>query len=203
MDVTSRQQSAETEGRLSLLTEQAVSKLLQSPLCLDIFQTPHEPKDQQLFYLKWKWKSLSPVRLCDPMECTVHEILQARILEWVAFPFSRGIFPNQGSNPGLPRYRWIIYLLRHKWSLRILEWGSYPFSSRSSWPWNQTRVSCIAGRFFTNWAMRESTVKKEIRSFIPKCLSKVWDMKRQGEPWFMHPGYLICPYEHWRLKLLP
>ena len=27
--------------------------------------------------------------LCDPMDCTAHGILQARILEWVAFPFSR------------------------------------------------------------------------------------------------------------------
>ena len=39
---------------------------------------------------KLKWKSLSPVRLCDPMDYTVHGILQARILEWVAVPFSRG-----------------------------------------------------------------------------------------------------------------
>ena len=28
--------------------------------------------------------------LCDPMDCIAHGILQARILEWVAFPFSRG-----------------------------------------------------------------------------------------------------------------
>ena len=28
--------------------------------------------------------------LCDPMDYTIHGILQARILEWVAFPFSRG-----------------------------------------------------------------------------------------------------------------
>ena len=28
--------------------------------------------------------------LCDPMDYIVHGILQARILEWVAFPFSRG-----------------------------------------------------------------------------------------------------------------
>ena len=28
--------------------------------------------------------------LCDPMNYTVHGILQARILEWVTFPFSRG-----------------------------------------------------------------------------------------------------------------
>ena len=28
--------------------------------------------------------------LCDPRDYAVHGILQARILEWVAFPFSRG-----------------------------------------------------------------------------------------------------------------
>ena len=27
--------------------------------------------------------------LCDPMDYTVHGLLQARILEWVAFPFYR------------------------------------------------------------------------------------------------------------------
>ena len=33
---------------------------------------------------------------------------------------------------------------------RILEWVTYPFSKGSSWrPRNLTRVSCIAGRFFT------------------------------------------------------
>ena len=38
----------------------------------------------------WKWKSLSHLTLCNPMDYTVYEILYARILEWVAFPFSRG-----------------------------------------------------------------------------------------------------------------
>ena len=33
--------------------------------------------------------------LCDPMDYSIHGILQARILEWVAFPFSRG-----SSQPG-------------------------------------------------------------------------------------------------------
>ena len=28
--------------------------------------------------------------LCDPKDFTVHEIMQARILEWVAVPFSKG-----------------------------------------------------------------------------------------------------------------
>ena len=52
--------------------------------------------------------------LCDPMEYTVRGILQARILEWVAFPFSRGIFLTQGSDPGLPNCRQILYQLSHK-----------------------------------------------------------------------------------------
>ena len=38
----------------------------------------------------WKWKSLSCVWLCDTMVYVVHGILQARILEWGAVPFSRG-----------------------------------------------------------------------------------------------------------------
>ena len=52
---------------------------------------------------------------------TVHGILQARILEWVAFPFSRGIFPTQGSKPGLLHCRWLLYQLSHEGSPRILE----------------------------------------------------------------------------------
>ena len=32
----------------------------------------------------------SCLTLCHPMDCVVHGILQARILEWLAFPFSRG-----------------------------------------------------------------------------------------------------------------
>ena len=74
------------------------------------------------FAQKWKWKLLSPVWLfATPVDCSLpgsslHGILQARILEWVAFPFSSG----------------------------------------SSRPRNETRVSCIAGWFFTNWTLREA-----------------------------------------------
>ena len=67
----------------------------------------------------------------------------------------QGIFPTQGSNPGLPHCRWILYQLSHKGSPRILEWVTYPFSSRSSQPRNRTRVPCIAGGFFINWAIRD------------------------------------------------
>ena len=44
---------------------------------------------------------------CDPMDCglpgsSVHGILQARILEWVAIPFSRGSSPLRGQTSCLP-----------------------------------------------------------------------------------------------------
>ena len=60
----------------------------------------------------------------------------------------QGIFPTQGSKPGLPHCRWILYQLSHKGSPRILGWIAYPFSRGSSRPKNQTRISCIAGRLF-------------------------------------------------------
>ena len=61
----------------------------------------------------------SPVRLCDPMDCSpsnssVGGILQARILEWVDIPSPKGIFPTQGSNPGLLYCRWILCHLSHE-----------------------------------------------------------------------------------------
>ena len=54
----------------------------------------------------------------DPMDFSppgsfVHGILQARTLEWVAQPSS---FPSQGSNPGFPHCRRILYRLSHQGS---------------------------------------------------------------------------------------
>ena len=65
----------------------------------------------------------SCLTLCDPMHCSppgfsVYGIIQARILDWIAIPFSRG----------------------------------------SSWPRDQTRISCascMTGRFFTFWVTGE------------------------------------------------
>ena len=68
----------------------------------------------------------------------------------------QGIFPAQESNSGLPHCRRILYQLSHKGSPSILEWVAYPFSRGSSLPRNLTGVSCIAGGFFTNWAIREA-----------------------------------------------
>ena len=50
----------------------------------------------------------------------VHGILQARILEWVAFPFSGGSSQPRDRNPGLPHCRRVLYQLSHKGSLGLV-----------------------------------------------------------------------------------
>ena len=69
------------------------------------------------------------------------------------------IFPTQGLNLGLSHCRQILYQLNHQGSPGILEQVAYPFSSDSCQPRNQTRDSCIAGRFFTSWATSEAQNK--------------------------------------------
>jgi len=80
------------------------------------------------------------------LDYTVHGILQARILEWVAIPFSRE--SSQGSNRGIPHCGRILYQLSDQGSPRELEWIAYPFYSRSFQPRNQMDFSSFAGRFF-------------------------------------------------------
>ena len=84
----------------------------------------------------------------------------------------QGIFPTQGLNPGLQLCRQILYQLSYKGSPRILEWVVYPFSRGSSWPRNWTRVFCIAGGFFTSWAIREAPVIRGLRSLWKMLLLK-------------------------------
>ena len=108
--------------------------------------SPWTLKDQQL-----KWTEVqvaqSCLTLCDLMEYTVHGILWARILEWVAFLFLRG--------SSQPRDRFQVSGIAGRffssWATREIQeyWSRY---------W--TRVSCVAGGFFTSWDTRESPIHK-------------------------------------------
>ena len=62
--------------------------------------------------------------LCDPMDyvysppgSSIHGILQAGILLWGCHVLLQGIFPTQGSNPGLMHCRQTLYPLSHQGSL--------------------------------------------------------------------------------------
>ena len=57
---------------------------------------------------------------------SVYGIVQTRILEWVAIPFSRGIFLTQGLNLGLLYCRWILKRQRHQGSphSKVMEEGN-------------------------------------------------------------------------------
>ena len=104
----------------------------------------------------WKVKSKGPQScptLCDPMDYTVHGILQARILQWVAFPFSRvSSQPRDRTQVSHIAGRFFTSWAQEK----LKKTGVGSLSSRSSRPRNWTGVSCVAGGFFTNWAMREA-----------------------------------------------
>ena len=84
----------------------------------------------------WHWDCLCPiiichylVWLCDPMDCSppsssVYGILQARIVEWVAIPFSKGSYwPRDQTQVSCMHYRWILYHLSHQGNPVI--WGTF------------------------------------------------------------------------------
>ena len=103
----------------------------------------------------------SCLTFCDPMDCSlpgssVQGDSPGKNTGVGCHALFQGIFPIQGSSPGLPHCRQILYCLSHQGSPWILEQVANSFSRGSSWPRNQTSVSCIAGRFFTIWATRET-----------------------------------------------
>ena len=118
--------------------------------------------------MKVKVTQLCPTP-CDPMDYTVHVILQARILQWVAFPFSRGIFPTQGLNPGLLHCRRILYQLSHQGSPRIVEWVAYPFSRGSSRPRDRSGVGLPHCRRILYQLNYQGSPNKNICSIYLSC----------------------------------
>ena len=63
--------------------------------------------------------------LCDSMDCSlhsssVHGILQERILECIAIPFSRGASRPRDLKPGFLHCKWILYHLSHREELQLL-----------------------------------------------------------------------------------
>ena len=89
--------------------------------------------------------------------------------------------PNPGMEPRYPALRADCLPAKPQGSPKILEWVTYPFSRGSSQPRNGTRVSSIAGRFFTNWS-------------IPWVLDSPWGCKELDVIEFLS-------LSHWRLGI--
>ena len=107
--------------------------------------------------------------LCDPMDYTTHGILQARILEWVAFPFFRGSWTR------FPHCRQILHQLSHKGSPRIslIESNNF-FSPRSPFTllsWIDHVSSAPTMVFWTTCTLHLLTdsEKKIYDPFLPIC----------------------------------
>ena len=89
--------------------------------------------------------------LCYLIDCSlpgssVHEILQARILEWVAIPFSRD-------------WTWVSCITGRFFTV----WATREAHCKTDVPLpTLTHVSCITGRFFTAWATREAHCKMDV-----------------------------------------
>ena len=123
-----------------VLVPSSCSPCLHRPQCCQNY-----PSETQVWLCQVKGAQSCPT-LCNPMDYRVHGILQARILEWVAVPFSRG----------------------------------------SSQLRNQTRVSHIAGGFFTSWATREAQEHWSGSLFLLQCIfltqESNWDLLMQTDP---------------------
>ena len=92
-----------------------------SPSHLRSYRSPTPPQHIIWFFLHYlqPWSvTTSYLTLCDSMDCnlpgsSVHGVLQARILEWVVMPSSRGSSPPRDWTHSLLHFRWILYPLRH------------------------------------------------------------------------------------------
>ena len=107
-------------------------------------------------YIRITWCLLIQLcpTLCDPMGCSppgasVHGDSPGQNSGVRHHALLQGVFPTQGSNPGLPHCRQIHFCLSHQGSLRIPEWIAYTSFRATSWPRNRTGVSCTAVCFFT------------------------------------------------------
>ena len=89
--------------------------------------------------------------LCDPMDCSppgfsVHEDFPGKNTEVGCHALLQGIFPTQGSDPGLPYCRWFLDHLNHQGS------QTWPTGHISSGP-------CLFSSFFSYHASSHSSVQ--------------------------------------------
>ena len=122
--------------------------------------------------------------LCDPMDCSppdfsVHEIFQARILEWVAISFSRGS-PNPGIKPGSPALQadsftnWATREALYKYRASLLS----TVSRRVGNDW-ETLTYSSANIFLNFWVLGNLTKKGVNNILLLDFLTVVFEKKNR------------------------
>ena len=109
---------------------------------------------------------------CSLPGTSVHGILQARLLEWVAISFSRGIFLTQESNPGLLHWRQILDYVDHNKLWKILKEMGIP-----------CHLICLLRNLYVG---QEVTVKSDMEQQTGSKL----EMEYIKAPLYCHPAYL-------------
>ena len=131
---------------------------------------------QLCLYHVWVLVAQSCLALCDPMNCSpqgssVHRIFQARILEWVVIPFSRGSsWPRDRSHVS-GHCRQILYHLSHQGSLPI-PWRSH--QHYECFKAKEKNLSNSKGKKDATEKERERL--RETESMQP-CLERQWDQE--------------------------
>src|SRR5574337_211106 len=124
--------------------------------------------------------------LCDPMNCTRNSPGQNTGMG--SLSILQEIFPTQGSNPGLPHCKRILYQLSHKGSPGILEWVAYS-------PGQNTGVASVS---LLQWIF---LTQGSNRGFL-HCTQILYQLSYQGNPvLFIHPIckslHLLIPNPHY------
>ena len=88
----------------------------------------------------------------------------------------QGIFPTQGSNPGLLHCRQILYQLSHQGSPRILGWVAYPFSSRFPDPGIKLGSSALQVDSLPSWLPGKPKKPSNVTIISNLIVVTLWSM---------------------------
>ena len=171
---------------------------------------------QTVIFMKWKVTRWC-LTLCHPMDCTVHGILLVRILEWVAFPFSRvssqprdrtqvshiagsffTLYQPQGS-PGtlewvnLPLLQWIFLTQESNPGLLHCKWILYQLSHK-----NTGRKIQLITNIHNIWHISCYEIIEQPHFFLQTCWSP--SMRLLGHvpscPLFFPQSDVLKPHWH-------
>ena len=116
-----------------------------------------------------KWKSLNCAWLFR-IPWPTQSMEFSRPEYWREGPFpSPEDLPNSGIEPSSPALQVDSLPTEPQEKPKNTGVGAYPFSSGSSWPRNLTGVSCITGRFFTNWPSRKPLDNSTAKNATPSA----------------------------------